>query len=373
MKNGRTSNKGSSSAPLIFRVFCLLIAIAFSNFVWLVIPSSSAAKKSTSTTAPSSPVDDPVLTLQSIRRNETTAPEQLTGALSAARKRIRQTLPSFENGGVVLFHHIAKTGGITIRKNFDRKRDGILMKRSLDITGLKRDVIPLVTEILRGRATKFLTKRRRVLFLELHGDVPGLMELNAEIQQWRQLSAAHNTSFFTFSLLREPVSFHVSCFNCFHMPPCPHSWCLRQYPNATEHDFLEALQPNNQCLYFVRFRRYGDSPPTLDECQSAYDWILQNMDWIGTTEDMNNLTIPLLSHMLLGDASKIADTTSGEMIMSHNVQTKPDRFRRRDLSEAAMQFVKNASAGDRLLYERLSRDYVLEVPGFIVSRPDPFG
>jgi hypothetical protein len=243
------------------------------------------------------------------------------------------------------------------------------MKRSLDIIGLRGEVIPLITEILRGGARKFLSEHK-VLFLELHGDVPGLMELNSEIQAWRQLAAAHNRSFFTFSLLREPASFHMSSFNFFNVPPCPHSWCLKQYPNATESDFLEALQPNNQCLYFVRFRRQGDSPPTLEECQAAYDWIIENMDWVGTTEAMNSVTIPLLSRMLLGHESRIMDQDTGE-ITAHNVQTKPNRFHQSDLSDGAIQFVENASAGDRLLYDRLSRDYILE-PGFIVSRPDPW-
>lgn len=367
MKNTRSRSKGPS-VPLIFRIFWLLIVIAFSNFVWLVFLRENGKKYPSLLSShqmksiPFSSAEK----LYSTKRNGTTASANHVTGVSTSR-RIRQELPSFENGGVVLFHHLAKTGGITIRKNFGRMKDGILVRRSSDIIGLRGNAIPLVTEILGGGTSKF---KHKVLFLELHGDVPGLMELDSEIQQWRQRSAAHNMSFFTFSLLREPISFHLSCFNFFNIPPCADSWCLKQYPNATESDFLEALQPNNQCLHFVRFRRHGDPPPTLEECHSAYDWILKNMDWVGTTEELNSVTIPLLSHMLLGHESKIINTTTGE-ITAHNVQTKPDRFQQSDLSEGAIQFVQNASAGDRLLYEQLSRDYVLE-PGFIVSRPDPF-
>ena len=56
----------------------------------------------------------------------------------------------------------------------------------------------------------------------------------------------------------------------------------------------------------------------------------------------------------------------------HNVQQeKPNRIRVSDLSDAALQVVKNATALDQELYERLPRDYVLEQPGFWISRSAP--
>jgi hypothetical protein len=33
---------------------------------------------------------------------------------------LKRSLPNFENGGVVVFNHIAKTGGTTIRENFSK-------------------------------------------------------------------------------------------------------------------------------------------------------------------------------------------------------------------------------------------------------------
>jgi hypothetical protein len=332
--------------------------IAYSNFVWLT-PSAQQTKSSSTN-------------LLEILRDSTEQNGNGTATtlgatvpiLKEPQRRIRRPLPSFENGGVVLFHHIAKTGGHTIRRTFDRRHDGILMKRGRTRVGMIKDVIPDIKEMLGGDDTSLIRSKNKVVFVELHGwDIPGLMTRSGKIDSWRKLAAANNRSFFSFSLLREPVSAQVSHFNFFNVPPCAGKWCLEQYPNATESDFLGALHHNNQCRSFVRFPQYGP-PPNRTECNDAYKWILQKMDWIGTMEEMNTVTLPLLSHMLLGNATKIGNITM------HNVQQeKPNRIRASDLSDAALQVVKNATALDRELYERLPRDYVLEQPGFWISRP----
>ena len=92
------------------------------------------------------------------------------------------------------------------------------------------------------------------------------------------------------------------------------------------------------------------------------------MDWIGTMEELSTVTMRLLSHMLLGNETKIADRQSGE-IQVHNVQQKPNRLRLGDLFEDAIRRVKAATALDQELYDRLSRDFHLEQPEFVVSRP----
>jgi hypothetical protein len=360
-----TCSQGSSFQVIVFRILWLSIMIVYFNVVWLTPLSTPPPTSILTLSSRGDLLEEALRDSTRQNKNATVRTQSTTATSEKPQRRILRPLPSFENGGVVLFHHIAKTGGITIRKTFDR-RHGILMKRGRTRIGMIKDVIPDIKEMLGSNNTKFIRSPKKILFVELHGyDIPGLMTWSSKINSWRKLAAANNRSFFMFSLLREPISAQVSYFNFFNVPPCNGTWCLEQYHNATESDFLGALHPNNQCRSFVRFPQYGP-PPNQTECNAAYDWILQNMDWIGTMEEMNTVTLPLLSHMLLGSATKIGE------IKMHNVQQeKPNRIRVSDLSDAALQVVKNATALDQELYERLPRDYVLEQPGFWISRPAP--
>jgi hypothetical protein len=184
----------------------------------------------------------------------------------------------------------------------------------------------------------FLTRHRKdklssnteVLFLELHGKTDSVLQLYTELQRWRRLAAAHDTGFFAWSLVREPVSFTVSYFNFFWSAPCLfESGCPYKLYEATVDNLIATSKANLQCLYWSRsditwrlFKDHHDqSDPTrvawpvatATECQAVQQVLLQEMDWVGTTDKLSQETLPLLAYMLSTGTANVALRTGPEV------------------------------------------------------------
>ena len=207
-----------------------------------------------------------------------------------------KTFPVFNDSGVILFYHLAKTGGVTVCQNLKKLKnvDYVRTWNKADFDDIVKDIDAILT----GNATK-------ILFVEMHsGDVlPGLVELHPLMQQWRQLFQENGVPFFGFTLLRDPIYIHVSAFLFFHLRRCSAQWCSKKRFAPTEENLLLSVTPNRQCLSLARGQDHVDRQNvtaivSAAECQEVEDLLRQDWDWIGTTEELNNTTLPFLFTML---------------------------------------------------------------------------
>ena len=122
--------------------------------------------------------------------------------------------------------------------------------------------------------------------------------------------------------------------------------------------------PNHQCTFLARKKPKREIisqqyPVTALECESAYNLLQANIDWVGTTETLQNTTLPMLSFMLLGDAAK-GRSFKVRNAITHREDIQSPR-KRSELSAETLQHIHQASLLDWKLYERAAQDYRLDM------------
>lgn len=238
-------------------------------------------------------------------------------------------------------------------------QESVVVKERVKFT----NVLPLLKQYVQGESTQTQT----TLFVEIH-DGPNLnmWEIAPILSKLRAISKMNGVPFFSFTLLRNPLPYMVSYYNYEHMGPGGPRF---ERGNATEEDFSRISLPDPQCLFFSRgewasgkdwavLRRNF----TLQECHALYPLLLQHLDWIGTVENMQTETLPLLTY-LLNRRPNI-----GKRFKSQNVYKKTNasgipkpRIELDKLSNGTIVFIQNITQGDLFLYERAKQDYPIEM------------
>jgi hypothetical protein len=189
--------------------------------------------------------------------------------------------------------------------------------------------------------------------------------LHQYLRRWRRFAAVHNTSFFAFTLVREPVSYAVSYFNFFNAKPCSLVKCPWKLYPASDKNLLKTNRPDMQCMLLARDHWdifSNDVHPEKvdkDECDDVYQTIQEEMDWIGKTDALSNETIPLLTRMLAHNH------TAAESMGVFNV-IKATKAESKILSPEALEpdtiaAILNASSYDHAIYEAVKRDFTLDM------------
>lgn len=273
-----------------------------------------------------------------------------TSTTNTIKKMKPRKLPAFtETGGLVVFLHVAKTGGTSIRKDFETMAK---VKRVLDEKQLSGEAAAKIDWHLSKENTV-----NQTMLLELHGghgEPMTIFQIHPYLQKWKSQAAANNKQVFVFTLLREPVSFHVSYFNFFRHPNCKSAWCETPLMEITEENLLTSMIGNHQCQYLAR--PYNNDvntavPVSQHECEAVYEILKSDLDWIGTTEDMQDITLPLLSFMLSGNAE------AGRKMKVQN--HRRGKLSRHSLQETSVSRIRLASRYDQYLYERARSEYTL--------------
>lgn len=254
-----------------------------------------------------------------------------------------------KNGGVAVFYHIPRTGGTSIRLNM---KPAVPFFRVVgpDDWDDAEEGIRLVLRKKNGSKKKIL--------IELHGDIPGLAELHERVQHWRKLSEISGIPLFTFTLVRDPVSFTRSYFQLFHHPNCTQYWCERDtYPQTTEEMFnenlLQTVIPNHQCkLLLLGQREDKKQTPrgpnvTTEQCENELIPLLeQDWDWVGRMETVQTEALPILTRIFLNDASWGLD------MINHN----PSRKYNAQLYTDTIDEIMRQSPFDAALHGRICRE-----------------
>lgn len=281
---------------------------------------------------------------------------------------VKKRLPLFhENGGLVVFLHVAKTGGTTIRQEFADFPNvtvrRVFGKDDLDEAKAKIDWFLTSTD------NNMLNKKGETLLLELHGghgEPMTIFEIHSYLQRWRAQADANNKNMFVMTMLREPVSFYVSYFNFFKRPGCDKPWCDFPTMELTEDNLLRSAIPNHQCQYLARQVNKKENaavPVSKAECDAVFQLMQADLDWIGSTEHMQEETLPLLSHILVGSAD------AARKMEPKNAQKKTGALSYKSLSETARERLSIISTYDRELYSKAKATYSLDMWDDIIATP----
>lgn len=287
-------------------------------------------------------------------------------------------LPSLTTtGGIIIFLHVPKTGGTTIRRTY-QNRDHVTY-----LFSNRRDkydtLVPRVNEWVQtgpSNNEKAGNSGHRIGILEIHArNNPTFLSICDQLHQWKATAKEHKVPFFAFTVLREPERFGLSYFNYYHGM----RWEKRRFeflpsPNMTDANFIRTMHSNPQCLFLARSEQaYQKNFPELrqnltrGECNQAYDCLRQTMDWIGTTERLINETLPLLHQLIDGKAisSQRSATTPGHP--NHSSDTKksttqhentgPKLFGRPNMTEESQTYLTSMTEWDQEMYRNVLHDY----------------
>jgi len=271
-----------------------------------------------------------------------------------------QPRPSFgTSAGVIMFYHLFKTGGTTIRANF-RNMPNVRFQRLSYYDGLnwtKYNIEPILSRL--DNTTSSTCHH----LVEWHIDHPApgyptILDLEPHLKRWRKLSSESGVPFFIFSLLRDPLAFSVSYFNQFNAHHHYYAW--NPYPdlvNATEENFVKTFVPNRQCLILASSPTGVplDRPVSRHECLRVQQVLMNNFDWVGTTERMQTETLPLLLHLLSKD-----DYLSRLKLHNQSSKKRGLSLSLSGLSNETVALVKKGSGLDQRLYDDMLEVFPIE-------------
>mmetsp|Transcript_10889 Transcript_10889/g.26174 ORF Transcript_10889/g.26174 Transcript_10889/m.26174 type:complete len:399 (+) Transcript_10889:263-1459(+) len=339
---------------------------------------------------------------------------------SFAKPRGREKLPDFTNGGIIVFYHNYKTGGSSIGKMLhelaqedqarftsDPKRDKSAISFEDALQTPSRLFFTMIRKSIDWEEDCLKTldvaeKHKKLILLELHVEhpapnFPSLVELAPTIEKWRNEAERRGVEFFAFTLLREPVAHALSFFNFFHVG----NKKQRPPPTKRDHDYWNPFQPlkSNQKNFIHSYyendrqcRMMNSNPHATkgapydlvwnyvplsakevalshEPCnvQKVYDVLFNSLDWVGTTEFLQNETLPLLTQLVSNNASRGRNTRPFKVF-----DENPSGFKgmkKADLSNESVAAILERTKLDRQLYAQVSRSFRLTDLGWDYRSP----
>jgi hypothetical protein len=238
-----------------------------------------------------------------------------------------------KNGLIMVFIHIPKTGGTSIRSALVQASDQFLFGLGED--ACRQSVDKTYRQLQSWTPGKFL-------LVELHTlTCPPYMAQRHHLETWRRIADSKNIPFFAFSMVREPFSNAVSWYSYYFGP-------IGFKHNLTESDFKESLVHNVQSLFLARseeaYRKENlRAGYNRHEFETVSKHFIQDMDWIGTLEQQATETQPILNLV-----------TDQELNFEHkNESPGGDSFGKANVTRPTMDWVLAENAWDIKLYQQV--------------------
>lgn len=293
----------------------------------------------------------------------------------ALTHRQKKTFPDFTNGGIIAFYHMYKTGGSTTGMMFSKLADEYEDRMNFTMV---REFIRWDEECL--PALDMAQYEEKIVLLELHVEhpspqFPSLVDLAPTMKRWRMEAHRRKVGFFAFTLVREPVSHSISFFNFFQvrLDSYDRDWNPWRAQAPTETNLMQQFVPDRQCRMLgsdpegtmsAPASGMWEPPPTpknvdLRNCrmQELYDAIWDTMDWVGLTENLNIETLPLLSKMIVNNATYGKDVKPFKVFKEG--KTKIRGVLKGDLSSTAIDRLERETSNDKKLWEDIRRNFTL--------------
>jgi Sulfotransferase family len=199
---------------------------------------------------------------------------------------------------IIVFLHIPKTGGSTLREYFQTQvHNATEQYIGLHSIPLWKTTSQQVTDYLHASGPDAADGP---LFLEDHVYPPVTTTLLPKIHYWRALAKRRRVPFFAFTVVREPISLCLSYFNFFFVQqPNLHHQNTPGFPRqGTEEEFRQQFIVNPQVGMLTNTQGARCKNLThVGIARKAIVALIAAMDWIGTLDTLNEEILPLVAYL----------------------------------------------------------------------------
>lgn len=311
--------------------------------------------------------------------------------LLAVDKFVDHATPLAPNGTLVVFFHLGKTGGTTVRKNLDHNLPNVRYMYHVSKKKYLTNAEKVYRE-LRGEANnqtpRLLGAPRKTIFFEIHaGNAPSLLVMKETLNSWRKLSKEVGVRFFAFSILREPLSQAISHFNdhCLERKTTCQLW---KNKTLVESFLLGKERVNNfQTEFFARphytknprpyLHMYDDTKDTtaenapasrsstrgsLEDAQEVFAAMVDSLDWVGTAECLAEDTFPILQNMVPSHPKEVVKHNVGLHGSSNGGGGEPSSLTKEMLSKSQIDYLHKLMRPDYELYHNATHHFGSKCP-----------
>lgn len=213
-------------------------------------------------------------------------------------------LPDLSKGGIVLFFHMPKAGGSSIRAAAQKHAQ--IEYNSNEHTSMDAAKTMIHDWTL---SDDLIGEGKKVKFFELHWELESVVAMEEELNSWRANAKMNRIPFFVFTIVRNPYDAYISFYNffCIFLSKLGKVSCPG--PHSVEH-MIEISPDNPQARWLcyattldvvgVKEGEESHKLPVQKCLPRLFDIVGAQLNWVGTQNRMDE-TVGVLRTMGLKD------------------------------------------------------------------------